>query len=198
LGFQRSSELKLKVFGSVERGEGAEYGVASPARGGFSNRAKVFNGTMASAFAKCTLAHGVVLALAGCLQGFTIMPAFGTNAKLALTAHYKTFLHALLLGGVGAAASKGEVFRVQPGMIAAWLIVGGCWLSFYADVRASFINVHLPMAAANSGAKMDDTHLNSQLIVLSAVSVTAGLAIAVSKLDLGALTGAAAAASKSK
>ena len=40
-----------------------------------------------------------------CTQGFTMIPGSGANSRLALTAHYKTFLHAALMAAAGSASS---------------------------------------------------------------------------------------------
>jgi len=98
------------------------------------------------------LQHSVVLLTAGCLcslQGFTMIPGSGANSRLALTAHYKTFLHAALMAAAGSASSAGACASLgrTAGICSFWLLAGGCWLSFYADVRASFLGIGLPMAA---------------------------------------------------
>ena len=40
-----------------------------------------------------------------CTQGFTMIPGSGANSRLALTAHYKAFLHAALMAAAGSASS---------------------------------------------------------------------------------------------
>lgn len=60
-------------------------------------------------------------------------------------------------------------------------------MSFYADVRASFLGIGLPMAATADKAVVDEEHVNSKLIVLSAASVLAGLVTLVAGMDLRGL-----------
>lgn len=49
---------------------------------------------MQAQLAKSTSVHAVLLCMAACLQGFTFLDPQGVDANLALTAHYKMFLHA--------------------------------------------------------------------------------------------------------
>ena len=112
------------------------------------------------------------------------------NPKLALTAHYKAFLHAFLLTGLGAAASFGVFPRISAttSAVSFYSLVGGCWVSLVADVNASFLGVHLPIAAANANAKADDKHPNSTVIVVSALSVVTGCLTLCSAIDMAAVT----------
>ena len=132
-------------------------------------------------------------------KGFTMVPELGANPKLALTAHYKTILHALLAIGVGAAAAAGSfpaMGRISAN-IAFYTIVVGSWISFYADVNASFIGIHLPLAAKNAGATVDEDHINSVLIKVSALFVSIGMLVLCTRLSSSTLVGLGSGAASS-
>mmetsp|Transcript_19551 Transcript_19551/g.31699 ORF Transcript_19551/g.31699 Transcript_19551/m.31699 type:complete len:152 (-) Transcript_19551:51-506(-) len=129
--------------------------------------------------------HGVLLVLAGCLQGFTIMPGVGTNPKLALVAHYKTLMHGFMTASCGMAAACGALKPLgnKSSTAAFWLIVGGLWASFFADTRAAFINKHLTNAATAAGATVDEDGLNSTVIKMSALGSSIGVMILAGNMD---------------
>lgn len=142
----------------------------------------------AKALAASLAAHSVLLTAATCWSGFTMFPGLAANPKLALTAHYKGFLHAFLISSVAAACTCGA--PVFPGLtamkakLAFYMLAGGCWVSFVADHVASFINVAMPLGAEKTGAVADDSHPNSMLIAMSAVAgIGLGMIVLLSAMD---------------
>ncbi len=152
---------------------------------------------MQAQLAKSTSVHAVLLCLAACLQGFTFLDPQSVDANLALSAHYKMFLHAALLAAIAAAAVSGAFPKMgyNSAMGVFILTTGGAWLSTYADIAASFIKIALPMSGAkacrgftkNCPVTIDGDHFNSQLIAISAFMILFGLILAMARTDPSSL-----------
>lgn len=151
---------------------------------------------MQTAFAKSMAFHGAATLCASCLQGFTILPASGADPKLALVAHNKCMMHGFLLCGIAAAGAAGVFSKMgsMSSMISFLCIAGGSWMSFYGDVRASFLKVSFPLAVekACAGKKdcavsVNEEHSNSQMMLLSAVMILFGLMVLCTRMDMSAI-----------